>query len=669
MPRLILIFKLFMLAGLVTGRLFAAEFIHPGLLHSQADLDRIKQKVHAGEEPWKSGYQIFQIDSASQAKYRMRGPAETIGRAPNVNFVEFDQDANAAYQIALMWAITGDRVYAVKSMEIIDAWSRTLKQVTGRDAVLMAGLGPFKMINAAEILRYTDASWPDSSIRQAERMFLEAIYPTVKDFALFANGNWDIAAMQTVMAIGVFCNDRAIFERGLRYYVDGAGNGRLTHYVVNAVGQCQESGRDQQHTQLGLAMLSACCEIAWQQGLDLYAYSDYRLLNGFEYTAQYNLGDDVPFTDILDRTGKYHHTRISDQGRGHLRAIYEQVYNHYVNRADLDAPWTRKAAEKIRPEGPGHPGADHPGFGTLLYSRSTQSNNADGFPQPPAGLVGHGSTQQIKLTWVSSVYADRYIIKRATRIDGPYTIIADNIAAPTYVDSTVDSGQLYTYTVCAVNANGQSRDAFPVSVCAGLPASWSCQDIGETTIPGQSAFDGERFILTGSGRITGADDDQMHFAFRSMTGDGVIMARYIPPFNSQTTMMGPVMRESLDSSSDQVALIIMPVFGRNVEAPGWYARVSERSKTGEQSQAQPGVRLNNPAVSHGRLTGPCWLRLERKGNTFTGSTSYDGTTWILAGQTTVSLNNNLYVGLAVCSGRDDLATQVQFDHVTLKPDR
>ena len=74
------------------------------------------------------------------------------------------------------------------------------------------------------------------------------------------------------------------------------------------------------HTQLGLALLSACCEIAWHQGLDLFAYADYRLLKGFEYTAQYNLGQDASFTETTDRTGKYHHTRISAKGRGRLRA-------------------------------------------------------------------------------------------------------------------------------------------------------------------------------------------------------------------------------------------------------------------------------------------------------------------------------------------------------------
>ncbi|MDR2683303.1 MAG: hypothetical protein LBB64_05480, partial [Dysgonamonadaceae bacterium] len=49
--------------------------------------------------------------------------------------------------------------------------------------------------------------------------------------------------------------------------------------------------------------------------------------------------------------------------------IHEGVYredNHYAGRKGLTAPWTQKAAEKLRPEGEGF-GADHPGFGTLLF--------------------------------------------------------------------------------------------------------------------------------------------------------------------------------------------------------------------------------------------------------------------------------------------------------------
>ena len=170
------------------------------------------------------------------------------------------------------------------------------------------------------------------------------------------------------MAAGVFLDDHDLFDRAVQHFRVGDGNGRLTHYIVNADGQCQESGRDQQHTQLGLGLLCEACEIAWHQGFDLYAEADDRLLAGFEYTARYNLGEDVPFTPHVDTTGGYRHARISPEGRGRLRPVYELPWSHYGSRRGLQAPWTRKAAEKNRPEGAGVPG-DHPGFGTLLFTR------------------------------------------------------------------------------------------------------------------------------------------------------------------------------------------------------------------------------------------------------------------------------------------------------------
>ena len=300
----------------VSARAAVAEFafVHPGLLHTRQDLDRMKAAVAAHQEPIAAGYAVFRRHPQSQATFTMRGPFPEIGRNPTVHSGEFDQDAGAAYQCAFMWCITGDIAYANTSKAILNGWAATLKTVSGRDAVLMAGLGPFKMVNAAELLRYTAAGWAEADVLQFERMAKTVIYPTLQDFALFANGNWDTAAVKTVVAIGVFCNDRAMVERALGYYVHGAGNGRLTHYVINDTGQCQESGRDMPHTQLGLAHLGDCCEIAWSQGLDLYACADNRLLHGFEYTAEYNLGHEVPFTPTLDRTGQYSHRVIARRG-------------------------------------------------------------------------------------------------------------------------------------------------------------------------------------------------------------------------------------------------------------------------------------------------------------------------------------------------------------------
>ena len=113
--------------------------------------------------------------------------------------------------------------------------------------------------------------------------------------------------------------------------------------------------------------MAEACEIVWHQGLDLYGTEDNRPLRGFEYTAKYNLGQDVPFAPYTDVTGKNKAKLISRQGRSRPRPICEMVWNHYARRRVLAAPFTQRAAMKVRPEGAAW-SADHPSFRTLLFT-------------------------------------------------------------------------------------------------------------------------------------------------------------------------------------------------------------------------------------------------------------------------------------------------------------
>src|SRR4051812_46317775 len=313
------------------------EFKHPGILHTADDLARMKQMVAEGKEPWKGGFEQLKAHGDSQSSYKLRGPFERAGRGPgfNENIDAIMHDCNACYQNALMWAITGDEAHATKAVEILNAWSYTHKQQTGRDVQLGAGLWGFKFASAAEIMRYTYPKWDTKDVKQCEKMLRDVFYPPIKDFATFANGNWDGACMKTMMAIGVFCDDQAIFDRAVNYFYAGEGNGGLTNYVINEAGQCQESGRDQAHTQLGLGLLCEACEIGWNQGLDMYGAENNRLLKAFEYTAKYNLGEDVPFAPHIDTTGQYDHKKISTDGCGKFRPVWEMAYHHYHTRRGL----------------------------------------------------------------------------------------------------------------------------------------------------------------------------------------------------------------------------------------------------------------------------------------------------------------------------------------------
>jgi len=651
----------------LSGQLQAQSFIHPGLLQNAQDIARMKAAILAKQEPVYSGFLVFQANAQSQDSYHMQGPMAMVGRNPTVGQGAYDADANAAYQNALMWALTGQQSYAHKAIEIVNAWSSTLKSITGRDAVLMAGLGPFKMVNAAEILRYTHSGWSAVDIERTENHFREVIYPVIKDFAPFANGNWDSAAMKTMMAIGIFCNDRPIFERALRYYINGAGDGSLVNYIINETGQCQESGRDQSHTQLGIAHLGDCAEMAWHQGLNLYAYADNRLLKGFEYTAKFNLGQDVPYMPAMDMTGKYLHERISAEGRGRLRAVYEQIYNHYVKRMGLAAPYTQAAAEKVRPEQQGLPGADHIGFGTLLYSRAAGSDDINTIPAPAGLLAQTSSINGNTISWVACRGANYYTLKRSQQKNGPYTVLAGNITSLLYQDSKALQGRTYYYTVSASNKSGGSANAYPVSITTGFPIKWKAADIGSNSEPkGSVAFDGRQFTITSGGKGIDSGRNQFKFIYTKLKANGTITARYVPQVSSQFSGFGLAIRDGLEDNAAQATLIVKPELSGQPESPGWHTKLFFRDATNNKlNELASGPVLSEPVVTFSRLTGYYWLRLQRKGAIISAYSSVDGKNWVKTGSVNRQIKKNALVGLVVASGLPSIATVIKFDQVTV----
>ncbi len=644
------------------------EFIHPGLLHSAADLDRIRSGVAARHRVLFDAFAKFSKDGPSQASYRLRGPFPEWGRKPDIRVGEAESDATAAYQNALMWAVTGDRAHAQKSIEIVNAWVSTLKRVSGIDGVLASGLQGFKFANAAELLRHTDSGWTADEAKRCERWFLEVWHPTIEHYAYFANGNWEGAALQTKMAIAVFCNDHRLFEEAVRYAVSGAGNGSISHTVVYPSGQAQETTRKQGYAQLGLGLLSSAAEVAWNQGVDLYGWDDNRILKGFEYTAKYGLGHEVPYRHYLDRTGKYgfggrhnHYDKISTDGRGRFRPIFEQPFHHYAHRRGLEAPYTGAVAAKLRPEGRSR---DHSSHGTLAHFRERVSPSSPTQPPGrPAGIVARTTAKGILLTWVRSVDpasctdARSYSLKRADRRDGPFTTIVSETTETQYMDEDVERGRLYYYVVAARNEAGDRGASAVVPASAGLPGEWKSRDVGAVGVPGYARYDGRVVSLEGEGRSIGGAEDQFHFAYASMTGDGEISARVVPPMSSQWSTPGVMMRESLAANSPQVSVLLLP---------HWNGALVYRSKTGGETTTAGRTSIDEPfVVNKNRLMKPYWVRLVRVGNVFTGSISSDGREWTPLATAEVDMSETIHVGLPACSQLENVTTTVTYDRVSV----
>ena len=141
----------------------------------------------------------------------VRGPYNN----PDIGGTDLMRDAAAAYAHAIQWYVTDEKRHADKAIHILNAYATTLKSVGGHDAKLLVGMVGINFVNAAEIIRHTQAGWSDNDQRQFEHLLRNVFYPIIKDFYPAANGNWDAAMIQTMLAMGVYLDDREMFQRGV----------------------------------------------------------------------------------------------------------------------------------------------------------------------------------------------------------------------------------------------------------------------------------------------------------------------------------------------------------------------------------------------------------------------------------------------------------------------
>ncbi|MDD4637634.1 MAG: alginate lyase family protein [Bacteroidales bacterium] len=355
-------------------------FIHPGILHNAASLQHIREVAIKQTMPEYGSYELLKSHPCASAQYKMKGPFPVISRDGQYGYTKsrMEADFSATYLNALMWIATKDENHALKSLEILSAYADSLKQIPAtNDAPLLVGLEGTKIVNAMEILRYTYKGVTPEQTEKITRMITTVFLPVCDTFystKAYTNGNWGAIVTKMYISAAIYLNNKTMYKKALDFYYNGNDNGTIRNYISGATGQIQESGRDQAHSQLGIGALATVCEIAYNQGDDLYGALDNRLLKGFEYVSCYNLGNDsVPFVTWKDVTGKYSDwTVISDKSRGKFMPVFEMAYNHYVNRKGLKMHYTEQVINKIRPEGYDR---DQPAFGTLLFYGTGKQTN------------------------------------------------------------------------------------------------------------------------------------------------------------------------------------------------------------------------------------------------------------------------------------------------------
>ncbi|UUU20381.1 alginate lyase family protein [Streptomyces sp. DSM 40750] len=366
-------------------------YAHPGLLHTKADLARMAAKVKAGAAPYTAGFAKLTANRHAQSGWQANPQATVTRGGTGQNYVILYNDVHAAYQNGLRHHVTGESAYADTAVAILNAWSAKLTSLAGNaDRFLAAGLYGYQIANAAELVR----DHPDFELDRFQEMLSGVFAPVSDDFLVKHNGavitnywpNWDLANMACVLATGILCDDKAQVARAVDYFKNGEGLGAVKKAIPvvhdDGLAEWLEAGRDQGHALLGVGLMGTFCEMAWNQGIDLYGYDDNRFLKGAQYVAKWAMGGQVAYTEntrakgaINGWSGRETASQAAGVDPNMTRPIWAMIANHYTKRRGLDASYVTRIAAKSAPEGgggdygPNSGGYDQLGFGTLAFTR------------------------------------------------------------------------------------------------------------------------------------------------------------------------------------------------------------------------------------------------------------------------------------------------------------
>jgi len=218
-----------------------------------------------------------------------------------------------------------------------------------------------------------------------------------------------------------------------------------------------------------------------------------------------------------------------------------------------------------------------------------------------------------------------------------------NMAQNVYVGLAVNSGSssaLATATFDNVSVNAASTP---------LPNPWLDQDLGSVGVTGSAGYSNGTFTVAGAGAQIYGTADAFHYAYQPLSGDGTIIARVVSfQGGSGNVSAGVMIRETLNAGAT------------NAKTADWrsYGAIyfDLRATTGGSTAEPAGASA----------TLPYWVKVSRSGSTFTSYTSSDGVSWTQLGTSqTISMAQNVYVGLAVTSGTTTALATATFDNVSV----
>jgi hypothetical protein len=197
------------------------------------------------------------------------------------------------------------------------------------------------------------------------------------------------------------------------------------------------------------------------------------------------------------------------------------------------------------------------------------------------------------------------------------------------------------------HVSGTLATATFTNVSDGIQPAWTGSAVG-TGSGALSSWDGTVMTIKGQGADIWGAADAFYYVHSPWSGDVTITARVRSVTNTDVwTKAGVMFRESLDAGSKHVMAVVTP--GKGVAM---------------QYRAATGGASANAQVAG---SAPGWVRITRRGQTFTAYWSNDFATWTTIGSVTIAMNFDLYIGLPVTSHNASATATALFDDIIVSP--
>jgi hypothetical protein len=206
-----------------------------------------------------------------------------------------------------------------------------------------------------------------------------------------------------------------------------------------------------------------------------------------------------------------------------------------------------------------------------------------------------------------------------------------------------------TYIIPVTATSGSLSHTTDISLTvSSAGVQFTDLDIGNPGTAGTFSANGGTFTVGGSGSDIFGTVDQFNYVYQSATGDFTVIAHVDTQTNTDVWAKSGVMIRS--TTADNAAFA--GVFATPGHGVAMIVRTADGGGTADLGQAQQNV--------------PVWVKLQRSGNTFTGSASPDGVNWTLISTKDVGMTGSVTAGLAVTSKRESTLNISTFDGVTIR---